>query len=60
MEEVAWESLAQVALVLESLLEVEELVLKVSVLKCECENHGVCRVESGELRCDCEEGYHGE
>ena len=38
----------------------EELVLKVSVLKCECENHGVCRVESGEVRCDCEEGYHGE
>ena len=37
-----------------------ELVLKVTVLKCECENHGVCRLESGEVRCDCEEGYHGE
>lgn len=38
----------------------EEFVLKVSVLKCECENNGVCRMESGEVRCVCEEGYHGE
>ena len=39
----------------------ERFVLEVSVLGCDCHNHGVCHAaESGEVDCICQEGYHGK
>ena len=38
----------------------EQFVLEVEVERCECENNGVCSIDTDGVQCICTQGYHGK